>query len=68
MPRTAQRTSMRSAPRLARTLACAAVAVPALLVAGCSSDSGGDSGDAGSENGGAPKAAAVKFKELPDAC
>ena len=33
MPRKAQRTSQRSAPRLARTLACAAVAIPALLVA-----------------------------------
>lgn len=68
MPRTAQRTTTRSAPRLARTLACAAVAIPALLVAGCSSDSG-DSGAAGAtEDGGGAKVAPVKFKELPDAC
>ncbi|OEV10322.1 DUF3558 domain-containing protein [Streptomyces nanshensis] len=70
MPRTAQRTSQRRSPRLARTLACAAIAVPALLVAGCSSDSGGDGGGSATSDEGAkePKAAPVKFKELPDAC
>jgi hypothetical protein len=70
MPRTAQRTSQRRSPRLARTLACAAVAVPALLIAGCSSDSGGEGGgSAASDEGGKSKEAApVKFKGLPDAC
>lgn len=67
MPRTAQRTSSRSATRSARTLACAALVLPALLVAGCSSDSGGE--PASSEQGEkSPSAAPVKFKELPDAC
>ncbi|SCK51621.1 hypothetical protein [Streptomyces sp. WMMB 322] len=69
MPRNAQRTSQRRSPRLARTLACAAVAVPALLVAGCSSDSGGQSDtSAPAEDKAEPSAAPVKFKELPDAC
>ncbi|HWM37804.1 MAG TPA: DUF3558 domain-containing protein [Streptomyces sp.] len=68
MPRKAQRTSPRSATRSARTLACAAVAIPALLVAGCSSGPGGE-GEASSEKGdSAPSAAPVKFKGLPDAC
>ncbi|SCK55745.1 Protein of unknown function [Streptomyces sp. WMMB 714] len=67
MPRTAQRTSSRSATRSARTLACAALVLPALLVAGCSSDSGEE--PASSEQGeSTPSAAPVKFKELPDAC
>ncbi|WP_314171343.1 DUF3558 family protein [Streptomyces winkii] len=70
MPRKAQRTPQRRSPRLARTLACAAVAVPALLVAGCSSDSGGGEGASASSDkgGGEQSAAPVKFKELPDAC
>jgi uncharacterized protein DUF3558 len=71
MPRIAQRSSKRRSPRLARTLACAAVAVPALLVAGCSSDSGGEGGGSASSDdagGSTPSAAPVKFKELPDAC
>ncbi|WP_181764634.1 DUF3558 domain-containing protein [Streptomyces albidus (ex Kaewkla and Franco 2022)] len=68
MPRKAQRTTTRSAPRLARTLACAAVAIPALLVSGCSSDSGGGDAAGSAEDGGGQKAAPVKFKELPDAC
>ncbi|OEU85122.1 hypothetical protein DB35_01030 [Streptomyces abyssalis] len=70
MPRNAQRTPQRRSPRLARTLACAAVALPALLVAGCSSDSGGENGGSASSEQGdsAPSAAPVKFKELPDAC
>ncbi|NLU72590.1 DUF3558 domain-containing protein [Streptomyces sp. HNM0575] len=71
MPRNAQRTSGRRSRRPVRTLACAAVAVPALLLAGCSSDSGGDDdgGAASSDDAGSQKTAApVKFKELPDAC
>lgn len=70
MPRNAQRTQQRRSPRLARTLACAAVALPALLVAGCSSDSSGEDGGSASSDKGAssPSPAPVKFKELPDAC
>jgi hypothetical protein len=69
MSRNTQRTSQRRSRRLARTLACAAVAVPALLVAGCSSDSGGESGDSASaDKGSEANAAPVKIKELPDAC
>ncbi|QPP07165.1 DUF3558 domain-containing protein [Streptomyces bathyalis] len=70
MSRSTQRTSQRRSPRLARTLACAAVAVPALLVAGCSSDSGGGTGGSASsdDGGGEASAAPVKIKELPDAC
>ena len=45
------------------------MAVPALLVAGCSSDSGGgSSSSAPSDDGGKASAAPVKFTELPDAC
>lgn len=61
----------RNAPRIARTLACAAVALPVLLVAGCSSDSdkSKDSDSASSSaSKSAPTAAPAKFKELPDAC
>ena len=69
MPRNAQRTSQRNAPRLARTLVCAAVALPGLLLAGCSSDSGGESSDApAAGKSTAASAAPVKYKELPDAC
>lgn len=68
MPRNAQRTSQRRSTRLARTLACAAVALPALLVAGCSSDSGGQSADSAPADKAEPSPAPVKFKELPDAC
>ncbi|MEU0132067.1 DUF3558 domain-containing protein [Streptomyces sp. NPDC006289] len=64
----------RSAPRLSRILACAAVPVM-LVVAGCSSDSG-DSKDsaasASSDSPGAKKSEQAvepaKFSELPDAC
>ncbi|MEV4877379.1 DUF3558 domain-containing protein [Streptomyces cyaneofuscatus] len=65
----------RSAPRLSRILACAAV--PVMLVAvGCSSDSGSDAKkNAGSSSsdatGGEPTKPAVepaKFTDLPDAC
>ncbi|MCH6161895.1 DUF3558 family protein [Streptomyces marispadix] len=70
MPRKAQRTSQRRSGRPVRTLACAAVAVPALLLAGCSSDSGGEGGgSAAPDDGGSSESAApVRFKELPDAC
>ncbi|MET7715059.1 DUF3558 domain-containing protein [Streptomyces sp. NPDC005407] len=68
----------RSAPRLTRILACAAVPVM-LVVAGCSSDSGSDSGkDSGSsssasskDQGGGQKPATVapaKYAKLPNPC
>ncbi|MFF8847109.1 DUF3558 domain-containing protein [Streptomyces sp. NPDC015127] len=64
----------RSAPRLTRILACAAVPVM-LVVAGCSSDSGdGKPEGSGSSSSAAPKAkktptvAPAKFTELPDPC
>ncbi|WP_330452642.1 MULTISPECIES: DUF3558 domain-containing protein [unclassified Streptomyces] len=63
----------RSAPRLTRILACAAVPVM-LLVAGCSSDSDGDK-EADSSASASPDATksepaveAAKFAELPDPC
>ncbi|MFJ2704636.1 DUF3558 family protein [Streptomyces sp. NPDC087428] len=63
----------RSAPRLTRILACAAVPVM-LVVAGCSSDSDGEK-DKASSSSPAPDAtksepavAAAKFAELPDPC
>ncbi|MER7697292.1 MULTISPECIES: DUF3558 domain-containing protein [unclassified Streptomyces] len=65
----------RSAPRLSRILACAAV--PVMLVAvGCSSDSGSDGKkNAGSSSSGSPSAKpseptveAAKFADLPDPC
>ncbi|MEU2026444.1 DUF3558 domain-containing protein [Streptomyces sp. NPDC016469] len=63
----------RSAPRLTRILACAAVPVM-LVVAGCSSDSG-DKKEADSSASASPEATksepaveAAKFAELPDAC
>jgi hypothetical protein len=65
----------RNAPRVAGLLACAAV--PAMLIAGCSSGSGGSS--SGSDSGNSPSATAVgasatpavapvKYATLPDAC
>ncbi|MFD3533573.1 DUF3558 domain-containing protein [Streptomyces sp. NPDC058664] len=71
----------RSAPRLTRILACAAVPVM-LVVAGCSSDSGdGGSGATGSKDKGGASASATpspsqttktvepaRFAELPQAC
>ncbi|TWG03893.1 DUF3558 family protein [Streptomyces brevispora] len=63
----------RSAPRLTRILACAAVPVM-LVVAGCSSDSDGEK-DKASSSSPAPEAtkseamvAAARFAELPDPC
>lgn len=63
----------RSTARTTRALVCAgaAVALPVLLVSGCSSDSGG--GDKGgspsaAKSSSAPKPAPVKYKELPEAC
>lgn len=69
----------RNAPRLARRrsnaswhkLACAAVALPVLLVAGCSSDSdGGDdkSSPSSSSSEAESSPSPAKFKKLPDAC
>ncbi|MYR12482.1 cytochrome P450 [Streptomyces sp. SID724] len=65
----------RSAPRLSRILACAAVPVM-LVAAGCSSDSGSDSKkNAGSSSSGTPSAKpseptveAARFDDLPDPC
>jgi len=62
----------RITPRLARRAACAAVAVPMLLVAGCSSDSGepesnGPSSSA-SASAGKEKPAPAAYKNLPDPC
>ncbi|MDQ0795762.1 DUF3558 domain-containing protein [Streptomyces sp. B1I3] len=61
----------RSAPRLSRILACAAVPVM-LVLAGCSSDSG-DEKDAGSSASPSatktePSVEPAKFAQLPDAC
>lgn len=63
------RESPRNAPRVARTLACTAVAIPALLVAGCSSDSGGseDASSAASPSS-SQSPAPVKYKNLPNGC
>jgi len=60
----------RSAPRLARILACATV--PVMLVAGCSSGSD-DKKDAESSSrpsspSASPSVAAAKFSKLPDVC
>ncbi|MEW2066916.1 DUF3558 domain-containing protein [Streptomyces sp. NPDC007346] len=66
----------RSAPRLSRILACAAVPVM-LVAAGCSSDSGSGSDDAKKSADSSSSAAAeptkpavepAKFTDLPDAC
>lgn len=62
----------RITPRLARRAACAAVAVPVLLVAGCSSDSGdpeptGPSSSASASTGG-KKPDPAAYKSLPDPC
>ncbi|MDJ1133834.1 DUF3558 family protein [Streptomyces iconiensis] len=69
------RNAPRNAPRRAKTvrnsLACAAVALPVLLVAGCSSDSdGGKEADSppASSSKPTPTAAPAKFKSLPDSC
>ncbi|MEV5509754.1 hypothetical protein [Streptomyces orinoci] len=64
----------RTAPRLARILACAAV--PVMLVAGCSSGGGGEkkssatpSATSAPTTGAAtPTVAAVKYPKTPDAC
>ncbi|MEV8393903.1 MULTISPECIES: DUF3558 domain-containing protein [unclassified Streptomyces] len=61
----------RSASRLTRILACAAVPVM-LVVAGCSSDSGGKSDADGSSSSPstapAPSVTPAKYSGLPDAC
>jgi hypothetical protein len=60
----------RSAPRLARILACATV--PVMLVAGCSSGSDDDKDSDGTSRQASPSAspsiAAAKFNKLPDVC
>ncbi|OEV03356.1 hypothetical protein [Streptomyces oceani] len=56
-------------PRLARKLVCAAVAVPVLLAAGCSSDSEEETDDSSSPKPSKSKSLEpVKFKQLPDPC
>ncbi|WP_344567959.1 DUF3558 domain-containing protein [Streptomyces axinellae] len=68
------RNAPRNAPRRSKTvrnsLACAAVALPVLLVAGCSSDSdqGAESDSPSSSASKSPSAAPVKYKTLPDSC
>lgn len=64
------RESPRYVPRVARTLACAAVALPALLVAGCSDSGSGDEKAAApsASESASPSAAPVKYKQLPDSC
>lgn len=63
----------RISPRLARRAVCAAVAVPALLVAGCSSDSGGPEPDAPASST-SPSASpsedgkSTAYAQLPDPC
>ncbi|MGW8889404.1 DUF3558 domain-containing protein [Streptomyces sp. NPDC055749] len=60
----------RSAPRLSRILACAAVPVM-LVVAGCSSDDGKKNSDSSASASAKPTAPAIepaKFSELPDPC
>ncbi|MFK0101811.1 DUF3558 domain-containing protein [Streptomyces sp. NPDC091040] len=62
----------RSAPRLTRILACAAVPVM-LVVAGCSSDSGDKKADSSASatpdaTKSEPAVEAAKFAELPDPC
>ncbi|MFI0821469.1 hypothetical protein ACH4TX_33815 [Streptomyces sp. NPDC021098] len=60
----------RSAPRLARILACATV--PVMLVAGCSSGSedkkDAESSSRPSSPSASPSVAAAKFSKLPDVC
>ncbi|MFI0777719.1 hypothetical protein [Streptomyces sp. NPDC021212] len=60
----------RSAPRLARILACATV--PVMLVAGCSSGSddkkNAESSSRPSSPSASPSVAAAKFSKLPDVC
>jgi hypothetical protein len=61
----------RITPRLARRAACAAVALPVLLVAGCSSDSGGEepsSPSASSSASGSGAEQTAAYKKLPDPC
>ncbi|MER7414750.1 MULTISPECIES: hypothetical protein [Streptomyces] len=67
------RNATRNAPRRSKavTLACTAVALPVLLVAGCSSDS--DDGEkkespSASASSSKPTVAPAKYKKLPDSC
>lgn len=60
----------RITPRLARRAACAAVAVPVLLVAGCSADSGEEKspGTSPSATTDSAKPEKVTYAKLPDPC
>lgn len=63
-------TMHRTAPRLTRLLACAAV-VPVALVAGCSAAPGGQGSGSSAEKSqkpAQPKTAAAKYAELPRPC
>ncbi|CAM2976543.1 DUF3558 domain-containing protein [Streptomyces albus] len=68
------RNAPRNAPRRSRTvrntLACAAVAFPVLLIAGCSSDSDkpAESDKPSASASKSPTVAPAKYKELPDSC
>lgn len=71
MHRNAPRNTTRRAKTVRNTLACAAVALPVLLVTGCSSDSDkGKEADSPSSSSSkaAPSAMPAKFKTLPDSC
>lgn len=71
MHRNAPRTAApRRSKTVRNTLACAAVALPVLLVAGCSSDSdqGKKSDSASASASKSPTVAPAKFKKLPNSC
>lgn len=70
MHRNAPRNAPRRSKTVRNTLACAAVALPVLLVAGCSSDSDQDkNSEAPSASASkSPTVAPAKFKQLPDSC
>ncbi|NSC23219.1 DUF3558 domain-containing protein [Streptomyces albus subsp. chlorinus] len=70
MHRNAPRNAPRRSKTVRNTLACAAVALPVLLVAGCSSDSdqGKESDKPSASVSKSPTVAPAKFKRLPDSC
>jgi hypothetical protein len=70
MHRYAPRNAARRSKTVRNTLACAAVALPVLLVAGCSSDSDdqGKESEPSASASKSPTVAPAKFKELPDSC
>ncbi|MGY1437296.1 DUF3558 domain-containing protein [Streptomyces reniochalinae] len=70
MHRNAPRNAPRRSKTVRNTLACAAVALPVLLVAGCSSDSdqGKESDSPSASASKSPTVKPAKFKKLPDSC